>query len=174
LKPLCEQIDPFTVTSAYNSHRPMLKAILQAYPIGRVIELGMGDGSTQLISDVCKEQGREFISYENNPEWYAKMAHVHDVHNSLKFVSDWGKIRVEPCVVLFVDHAPAEQRKIDIEKFKDKAEIIIVHDSEDEANYVYGLKEILSLFKYRIDIQQKGMPRTTAVSNTIDITGILL
>jgi len=170
MKPFCEQLDQFTVTSAYNSHRPFLKIALQNVSRGTIIELGMGEGSTPIFSEAAKEQERKFISYENNPDWYKKMAYLHSPYNSLKFVTDWNKVILEPCHILFIDHAPGERRKVDIERFKGVAEIIIVHDTETEAEYVYGMTEILSRFKYRIDLQQKGMPRTTIVSDKIDVT----
>lgn len=136
---------------------------------GTIIEFGMGEGSTELLSMAAKDQERRFISYENNPEWYAKFVHLHSPYNNLKFVTDWDKARVVDCAILFVDHAPGERRKVEIERFKEKAEVIIVHDTEDEAEYVYGLKNVLSLFKYRNDLQQADMPRTTIVSDTVNV-----
>ena len=174
MKPFCEQIDPFTVTSKYNSHRPVLKVALTNITEGTIIEFGMGEGSTEILSMAAKEQERRFISYENNPEWYAKMVRLHSPYNNLKFVTDWDKASIIKCAILFVDHAPAERRKIEIERFKGKAEVIIVHDTEDSAEYVYGLKETLSLFKYRNDLQQSDMPRTTIVSDTINVNKWLL
>ena len=174
MKPFCEQINPFTVTSAYNSHRPLLKAALTNITEGTIIEFGMGEGSTGLLSMAAKEQERRFISYENNPEWYAKMIYLHSPYNNLKFVTDWDKARVVSCGILFVDHAPGERRKVEIERFKGHAKVIIVHDTEDSAEYVYGLKNVLSLFKYRNDLQQPNMPRTTIVSDTVDVSGWIL
>ena len=112
----------------------------------------MGEGSTGLLSMAAKEQERRFISYENNTEWYAKMIHLHSPYNNLKFVTDWDKARVVNCGILFVDHAPGERRKIEIERFRGHAKVIIVHDTEDSAEYVYGLKNVLFLFKYRNDL----------------------
>tara|TARA_R110000868_G_scaffold108113_2_gene295518 strand:+ start:885 stop:1289 length:405 start_codon:yes stop_codon:yes gene_type:complete len=129
----------------------------------------MGEGSTELLSMAAKDQERRFISYENNPEWFAKMVHLHTPYNNLKFVTDWDKARVVNCSILFVDHAPAERRKIEIERFRGHADVIVVHDTADSADYVYGLKEILSSFKYRYDLQQPNMPRTTVVSDTVDV-----
>ena len=130
----------------------------------------MGEGSTELLSMAAKDQERRFISYENNPEWYAKLVHLHSPYNNLKFVTDWDKARVVSCSILFVDHAPAERRKVEIERFRGHAEVIVVHDTEDAAEYVYRLKEILSSFKYRHDLQQPNMPRTTIVSDTVDVS----
>ena len=174
MKPFCEQIDPFTVTSPYNSHRPALKAALMNIPEGTIIELGMGTGSTELLSMAAKDQERRFISYENNPEWYAKMVHLHSPYNNLKFVTDWDKVKVIQCGILFADHSPGERRKIDIERFRGHADVIIVHDTEDSAEYVYGLKNVLSLFKYRNDLQQPNMPRTTIVSDTVVVCDWML
>jgi hypothetical protein len=169
LKPFCEQIEPFTVTSAYNSHRPLLKAALLNTYTGTIIEFGMGEGSTELLSMAAKDQERRFISYENNPEWFAKMVHLHTPYNNLKFVTDWDKAKVVNCSILFIDHAPAERRKVEIERFRGHAEVIIVHDTEPSAEYVYGMSEVLSSFKYRMDYIREGMPMTTVVSDTVNV-----
>jgi len=171
VKPFCEQIDPFTVTSDYNSHRPLLKAALMNITEGTIIEFGMGEGSTELLSMAAKDQERRFISYENNPEWYAKFVHLHSPYNNLKFVTDWDKARVVDCAILFVDHAPGERRKVEIERFKGHAKVIVVHDTEPAADYVYGMSTILGSFKYRLDLVKEGVPMTTVVSDTVNVSG---
>lgn len=162
--------DLFAVTEAHNSHRPLLKLALEKLPTGTMIELGMGYGSTLILASESYISNRRFLSYENNPEWFKKMTRFQNENNNLRFVGDWDKVNVEPCEILFIDHAPGERRKIDIERFRNEAKVIIIHDTEPEAEYVYGLKEILGSFKYRYDLHVKGMPSTTAVSEETDIT----
>lgn len=70
---------------------------------------------------------------------------------------------------MFIDGKPGEQRKELIEKHRNNAHVIVVHDTEPGAEYVYGMAEILSTFKYRLDYEPEGEPHTTAVSNFINV-----
>jgi hypothetical protein len=74
--------------------------------------------------------------------------------------------------LVFIDLAPAEKRKVILSMLEERemSDMFVIHDTEDGAEYVYGMKEILSTFKYRLDYQPEGKPRTTAVSNFIDVT----
>ena len=70
--------------------------------------------------------------------------------------------------LMFIDAAPAEIRKLLISKYKD-IPVMVIHDTEPGAEYVYGMNEVLSSFKYRLDYQPEGKPHTTAVSNYINV-----
>ena len=153
-------------TNDYNSHRELLWLALEN-TYGNVVELGSGEGSTFNIRNVCEKEKRQFSSYESNFEWAKKMGST--------WVSDWDiPARVldvwKPCDLLFIDHAPGEHRKTAIEKMKGSSNVLVVHDTEKGAEYVYGMSEILSTFKYRLDYQPIGKPHTTAVSNFIDVS----
>jgi hypothetical protein len=67
--------------------------------------------------------------------------------------------------IVFVDHRPGDRRKDDIIKYKDIAEIIVVHDTQQDT---YQYEPTLSLFKYRYDYKIYTT-YTTLVSNTIDV-----
>lgn len=131
---------------------------------GLVIECGCGYGSTLLLDKYCKR----FVSYETNKEWFDKL--YLDVPYSLLWVNDWDDVESRECHLLFMDCAPGEIRKHLIKKWEDNASVIVVHDTEPGAEYVYGMSEVLSSFKYRLDYQPEGKPYTTAVSNYIDVT----
>lgn len=151
-------------TNDWDSHRP---ALWLAVTKGgdKIWEVGCGEGSSKLLYDYCKANKKWFTSLETNKEWSAKIPqsfHVEDYIGVLKTYL--------PISILFVDCAPAEIRKDIISEFKNGAEVIITHDSESGAEYVYGMSEVLSTFKYRLDYQPAGKPHTTAVSNIIDVT----
>lgn len=153
----------------WDSHRPLLwlgcKNALLGFPI---TEFGCGEGSTKLIYDFRKNTGGNFFSYETN-EVYADKYKKY-----VTKVNDYLEVHLsEPPfnqALLFIDCAPAELRKPLIEKHKDHADIIIIHDTEIGSNYVYNLANTLAEFKYRLHYAPKGKPHTTAVSNTIDVT----
>ena len=142
----------------WSNHRPLLYLALQE-TTGTVCEMGCGYGSTEQLRAYCSNK-RQFISLESNQEWANKF-------NST-WVGDWETYQHSDYDVLLVDHAPGERRHIDIANLKDKAKIIVIHDSEPQATG-YMLDRIWHLFKYRVDIKTDGA-WATAVSNQIDIT----
>lgn len=153
-------------TNDWDSHRPMLY-LASLFAFGNIAELGCGPGSTPLLhgawqANIECSQPFQFASLETNPE-YAKLFPYTEL------VSHYGEaLYYQPFGLLFVDCAPGEIRKDLIEKFANDAQIIVVHDTEPGAEYVYGMGKVLNSFKYRCDLIIEGMPQTTAVSNTYD------
>lgn len=163
----------------FSSHRPMLYRAIMNTAHSVFIEFGTGKGSTPLLQQLYDEvfPNKELISYENNFQWYELMKpkkyytefewlesgtfHNHHIvysDNLLKW-NTW-----KGCIIL-IDCAPAELRKELISKHSSIAKMIIIHDTEPEAEYIYGLSEILGSFKFRCDLIVKGNPQTTIVSN---------
>jgi len=176
----------------FDSHRPLL--YLSTQKINACFyEFGMGDGSTPLLKHFCTEG---LVSVEKNKDWMDRYIDGYDPisiqvvgigefpcfkkNKHLIFDNDTYPLFTLNTIdtvlgnniqkVVFVDNAPASERLLLIEKIKEDADVIIAHDTEDGAEYVYGLKEVLSTFKYRLDYQPEGKPHTTAVSNSIDVT----
>lgn len=147
-------------TNDWDSHLALIYLILknnkECHPFA---EFGSGN-STQIINEYCKANGIKFESYENDKEWCLIPSHYVDTYFNIDLLMGY---------ILFIDGKPGEDRKLLIEKNKYK-HILIAHDTEDGAEYVYGMKEVLSTFKYRLDYKPEGKPKTTAVSNTIDVT----
>lgn len=147
----------------FSSHRELLYVMLENTN-GKVIEFGSGFGSTPLLADYCEQKEREFISYETNEKWANK--------TGSKFVESYFDIPlpiINPPTIIFVDCAPASIRKDLLEKYANISHILIVHDTEESANYVYGMREILATFKYRLNYNPRSNPSTTAVSNFLNI-----
>lgn len=155
------------VTDAYESHRPMLWMALEHIKPGLVVEFGCGYGSTPLLVRYCEMQGRPFISFESDATWgsrFYETAQVGDYINiDNELVTGYG----EPVTIVFIDSAPGEQRADLLRKWA-KATILIAHDTEPEAEYVYHIQDALNSFKYRCDLVIDGFPQTTAVSNVYD------
>jgi hypothetical protein len=151
----------FTAQDDYSSHRPLIYAILENDKEGHPFaEFGSGH-STHTFREYCNANNRGFESYDNDMEWCSETA--------AKYVKDYKQVNLLMGYILFIDSKPGEERKELIELNKHKY-IIIAHDVEDGANYVYGMKEILSTFKYRLDYKPEGKPWATAVSNVIDVS----
>ena len=147
-------------TNDWDSHRELLWLASEKID-GGVIELGGGYGSTFLLRN---KLGDKFISFDNNEEWCKQ--------TGSKFTNSYMSLEINGCKnnleCVFIDCAPGELRKDLLVKWKDTP-LLIVHDTEPGADYVYGMKDILSTFKYRLDYQPEGFPHTTAVSNTINV-----
>ena len=146
----------------WRSHLPLLHLALTETE-GAVVELGSGLISTPLLRKYCIENGRLFYSFDANKGWAEK--------TGSHWIKDWHKTDdwVIPCGLVLVDESPGEHRKVSIELYSKISDALVVHDTEDGSDYVYGMKAILSKCKYRLDYQPEGMPHTTAVSNTVNV-----
>jgi hypothetical protein len=146
----------------WSSHRPLLFLSLELTK-GPVIEFGCGDGSTPYLSKYCHDTERVFKSYDSNQEWALK--------HGATLITDWyDNAPYEKCGVAFLDHAPGEMRWVSVLKFLDKADIIVIHDSEEggAGNYMYD--NIWHKFKYRLNYNKTGGGAgATALSNKIDL-----
>lgn len=150
----------------WDSHRPMLYLALSNVKDLPITEFGCGYGSTVLLYNQCKSEKRLFFSYETNRDWGKKF-------DLVTIMQDYDQVHLsdgdKKQGILFIDSAPGEQRRELIAKHANNALVIIVHDTEPGANYVYGMAEVLNTFKYRLDYQPEGKPHTTAVSNFINV-----
>lgn len=145
-------------TDDYSSHRPMLWLAINNVKDGAVVEFGCGEGSTELLSLTAER----FFSFETNKRWAEN-------YPKTKLTIDYAKVKVSPLGILFIDSAPGEQRKYLIELHRDNADVIIIHDTEEGAQNIYGIREVLNSFKYRLNYYPEGNPGTTALSNKINV-----
>lgn len=150
----------------WDSHRPILWLACEKTE-GKIIEAGMGHGSTSLLESLSWK--RSVVHFDNNKQW------IYDLKEyvvSSNYVINWldDGLFGSKISLLFVDLAPGEVRKDVIQKYKDEAKVILAHDTEPGANYVYGMADVLGTFKYRLDYAPEGKPHTTAVSNFVDVT----
>lgn len=160
----------------WDSHRELLwLACEKTKDIDGIrIEIGCGHGSTNLLEKYYEDKntmdgstlcGKAFVSFDTNKEWADKFPKTIFLNNY-----EYALLISDGSVFTFVDCAPAELRKSIVDSISNKSKIIIIHDTEKGADYVYKLSDILAHnFKYRIDYCPEGKPWTTAVSNFIDI-----
>jgi hypothetical protein len=171
--------EEFKESNDYNSHLPMLWMALEAVKTGMVIECGCGLGSTPLLRRYCEWQGgvekdRLFMTCENNKEWVLKVLdYIKQTEGEQPICiglveNGWSELKIDKAAILFIDCAPGEDRAMLVEKHRNKAQILIVHDTEPGAEHVYHIQEALKSFKYRCDLLIPGCPQTTAVSETYD------
>lgn len=153
----------------YSTHMPLFIRVLLASE-GTVVEFGGGIYSTPFLHWFCRFQNRKLITYENHSDYYHYERKFQSDLHRVKFVESWDDIEIEePVSILFIDHHPSSQRSLDVIKFKDKADFIIIHDTERDDPNTYDYSRIWPHFKYRYDYKDVK-PYTTVVSNTIDVT----
>ncbi len=135
---------------------------------GDVIECGGGVFSTPLLHWICKMQNRNLITYEQDPNYYAFEKQFQSRQHRVRFVKNWDDIKIpKRAGMVFIDHHPPKRRMIELSRFKNVADYIIIHDTERESRQ-YNLPEVFAQFKYRHD--WKGCrPWTSVVSNFKDL-----
>lgn len=159
--------------SAYGSHRPVLGLALAALPRGPVLELGMGNASTPYLRDICERQGcRLLCSYDHDAEW--AVSFKPGAGQLVRYVASFDQVPIEDRLwaVALVDHAPAHRRITEIERLREYAMLIVVHDTEPKHARAYNYEPILTSFRYRWDYRPAGLPHTTVVSTCVDVPWI--
>jgi tRNA A58 N-methylase Trm61 len=156
-----------SLSKAKSTHNPMLiKTVLVSE--GPVLEIGAGIYSTPLLHWLCKMLDRKLVTYENNPEFYKFARKFVSKDHRVSFIEDWDKMDFQThWGVILVDHDPGSRRVIDLINFKDKADYIVIHDTDLKDPYRW--EEAWPHFKYRYT-WKACRPWTTVVSNFIDLS----
>lgn len=137
---------------------------------GDVIEMGAGPNSTPLLHWLCKEMGRTLITYENNPLYHHYAMQFRSPLHKIVFVEDWDSIDTQTHRgVVFIDHAPPARRGSDAIRFKDSADFVVLHDTEDEQTNGY---EKVWLNFSGIFTWKACRPWVSVVSNLKDLAGL--
>lgn len=152
----------------WSNYWPLLLLALEETS-GPVLELGMGPGSTEKLHRYCAARDRLLVSLDSDASWAAGFSHLATPRHQIRVVTDWREtgIEREDWGAVLVDHAPGERRHEDIRLLRDRAQVIVIHDSEPESTG-YLLDRIWPLFPYRVETRSDGA-WTAAVSNTIDL-----
>jgi len=146
----------------YATHLPMLIAAV-CKTSGPILEMGCGEYSTYILHEICKLNCRRLVSTEEKLEWFKKFEYLRTDWHEFYFVRDWASFVLLDSVkwdVVFVDHAPGERRKFDIDRLRNNATYLVIHDTE-EAGYQY--EPVLQSFKHRFDYKKLN-PWTSVVS----------
>lgn len=153
------------------SHLPILVKLVMMTD-GPILELGTGFFSTPMLHWLCAEKRRKLVSYDSSEKFIevAKnyIADFHEIH----LVADWSKINIsEHWSIVLVDHAPGQQRKVEMARVANNADYVIVHDSEPRNDKYYHYSEVAPLYKYRYDYD-KVYPHTSVFSNIKDLSNL--
>jgi hypothetical protein len=150
----------------YATHLPVLVATV-CHTEGPVLELGSGHYSTPILSALCARFGRDLVTVDCDPNWLSNFAGLESKHHRLVHAADWERCQVidDAWGLAFIDHAPAERRTHDIRRLKDRAGILVVHDTEDP---VYGYENVLAEFAWVVTCK-RYTPWTSILSNKSDL-----
>lgn len=165
--------------SVYGTHiHPLITAVMNT--TGDVLEMGCGDFSTPLLHSICKIQNRKVVSTDTDKQWLSLFMDLHSMNHTFQYVPvyetnipdhhQWDRVGNQKWGVVFIDHRPGERRAIDIVRFKNDADIIVVHDTENPG---YGYESAFKYFKYRYDYKRYNV-WTTLVSNKINVEKLFL
>lgn len=112
------------------------------------------------------------MSYESSEQYFeVAKRYISDWHE-VNFVTDWSKIDISGhWGMVFVDHYPAKQRRLEIERVANNADYVIAHDSELKHDKDYQYSKVAPLFKYRYDYN-KFYPNTVVFSNFKNLSNL--
>lgn len=158
------------------SHIPVLVKLLNLLPTDKpILELGLGWNSTPLLHWITKDLGTKLYSVESDSVWLSRFKQFEDKHHKIFPVfdfMDWSKCEFLEDIpqnlgLVFVDHRPARKRRSSALFFKDRANFIVLHDSELADHPAYKYTPIYKEFRYKYE-DTKFKPHTIILSNFID------
>lgn len=159
--------------SPWNSYLPLLWEALENTD-GDIIELGIGEGSTEKLHNYTYFKHRRLFSYESNLIFYRNFEPLRGTsYHSIEYVGSNWQTMIEchrkPIGVLFSDEAPGEMRKYNIAMFCNLAQVVVAHDAEESNDHGYKFSLVKPLFKYH-KLHDFPGASTIALSNFIDVS----
>lgn len=172
---------------AYFTHCPLIaKCILNTN--GPILELGTGVYSGVFIDFLAK--GRQIISTDTDIKWLTeiknefenelhKFVHIECDNDPIKYnekMDIFKQTHLNFYSIVFIDHGIISERQSDILRFRDIAELIVVHDSSFTSNQghddvTYKYNKHISTFKYTYEYK-KMWPFTCLMSDTNNLSWI--
>lgn len=151
------------------SHLPVLIKALQ-HTRGAVLEMGIGYSSTPLLHWMCTANKQNLMSLETDLDWLSQFKEYENDYHILAHVKDWQIVgfNMNEWGLVLIDHRPAKERANSAIRLKDKAKIILLHDSEPEIDRFYRYGRAYKHFKF-VYQYTKVKPHTAILSNFIDV-----
>lgn len=148
-------------TKPWSTHIPILLKAVNLTDKD-VLELGSGPSSTPLLHWVCKYKNSRLYTVEEDKDWFAWANRFHSNQHKIVSIDDMEKLPIkQQWGVVFVDHS-AMRRAKDIIRFKNNADYIVIHDTEQGKFYNYDgvWKHFKNIYTWK-----DCRPWTTVVSN---------
>jgi hypothetical protein len=125
-------------SNPYFTHQPVLHTLLSKTN-GSILELGCGEGSTELIHKFSEKYNRKVVSIESDKQWAQRYIEKYTTNNHEFIVVEhsidsWNKITDtmsnQHWDLIFIDQGIWEPRAYSFKKLKDKANYMILHDCD--------------------------------------------
>jgi len=138
------------------THQPVLFTICNR-PNLKILEFGCGYFSSLLLHYMNTKLNHTIISMETDATWITNVLEQITPLPSHEFwlIEDWfvfleedkGDLQQQHWDVVFVDQAPWDARHVTIEKFKNIADYIVVHDSDMHPGFEFDYSPHLKYFE---------------------------
>ena len=148
-----------------SSHYPVLIKCILATD-GPILELGTGFFSTPLLHWLASERQRPLFSYDDNVDFFNLNKKLQNKYHRIRLTKDWKDLPDKHWSVVLVDQSTHFRTPTAI-ALKDKADYIVIHDTD--SNHPYHYEQIWPNFKYRYDYKFQH-PNTSVVSNIKDLS----
>ncbi len=118
----------------FSSHQPLLyEAVLRTE--GLIVDFGCGEGSTELLHELCEPTKRHLITFDNDMKYLSRYEHLATSWHEIIFVEDWVTLLLthedkpwQKADVVLIDQMPWEARTLTVQVIKDHAKFVLVHD----------------------------------------------
>ena len=121
--------------SDYFTHQKYLSKELSSLNNNSIVlELGIGEGSSPLMYDFCKNNPDSRVyAFDSDQIWLDRIKPKYSLNNYIiEYIDDWSNINkyvnYEKIDLAFIDQAPWEARIITINLLKNNTNTFIVHD----------------------------------------------
>jgi hypothetical protein len=117
------------------THQPVLWAVAHAAN-GPIAEFGCGNGSTPFLHEIAGKLGVRLVTLDNNAHWLNRYApSLESPIHEFRLVDDWAVELARPdwderWALVFVDQDPFEARALTVERLRDSADYVVVHDDD--------------------------------------------
>ncbi len=138
----------------FGTHLPLLASVIAKARPGAVLEVGTGHSSAPLIAEMCRAMDRAWHVQEED-EWW---------RSTTDDLVPWLGAPPDQPAVVFVDCSGWDRLKW-IKRYRDLAEFIVVHDTDNPSGDLKPMTDYLDTFTYRYDYKVMT-PWTTVVSMT--------
>lgn len=183
--------------NAYGTHKLLLSAILRRVNKS-VLELGVGHNSTPLIHNAMKRKNIDILTIDSDSYWIRRYAKLKSDKHKFKYYNSeelkgFYATDTTAWELVFVDNSPWEARTQAINKYREIADYVILHDcnyfpdtnifgktiSPINANArVMGKRNYDDIFKYWVEffVDDWGIrsPPTLLGSNKINVEAIVI
>lgn len=174
--------------NSWATHLPLLAKVI-AKTRGSVLELGPGLYSTPVISMLMAGSGREYLGVDTDLawiDWIKNQKVLMDPTHKVEHVSDYKGTSIWEQLaptrdallqkrwgVVFLDCFPDEIRYGLLQFVRERATVIVCHDTSPNMDKRMGLRPLLESFKHRYTYNRL-MPWTDVVSDQIDVNELVL